>query len=237
MAKRIDKRPRYQQVAAEIREQITAGELAPNSALPSTAQLVEKYGAANPTIQKALNTLKDEGFLYSQRGKGVYVRNKQPFVVEVAPYFVPSPGGYSYSLLEVTESRPPVEVARILGLSSDGTAVLRRRLTSYRGEPVELDASWYPSEIAAGTSLAEHRKIRGGAPAVLAELGYPQRYLTDRVSARMPTPEEARILELPDVPVIRQFRVIYTDNDRPVEVSDLIKGAHLYELQYRQSAN
>jgi GntR family transcriptional regulator len=114
---------------------------------------------------------------------------------------------------------------------------LRRRLTSHHGEPVELDASWYPVDIAAGTKLAERGKMRGGAPAVLAELGYPQRRLTDRVSARMPTPEETRILELPDVPVIRQFRVIYTDDDRPVEVSDLIKGGHLYELQYTQAAS
>jgi GntR family transcriptional regulator len=33
--------------------------------------------------------------------------------------------------------------------------------------------------------------------------------------------------------VIRQLRVIYSDGDRPVEASVLVKGAHLYELLYR----
>jgi GntR family transcriptional regulator len=50
----------------------------------------------------------------------------------------------------------------------------------------------------------------------------------------MPTAEEAALLQLPDVPVLRQFRVVYSDDDRPVEASVLIKGAHLYELLYRQ---
>jgi len=35
--------------------------------------------------------------------------------------------------------------------------------------------------------------------------------------------------------VIRQLRVVYSDDERPVEASVLIKGAHLYELLYRQT--
>lgn len=213
-----------------------AGEFSPGEQLPSTPQLVEQYGAANPTIQKALRSLKEEGFLYSQRGKGVYVRNRQPFLVKVSAYFTPSPGGYSYDLLEVGEVRPPHQVAEALRLPVEGTAVLRRRLTRHRGEPVELDLSYYPAEIVAGTELAGHSKIRGGAPRALADLGYPQRYFTDQVSVRMPTTEEVGILDLPNVPVIRQFRVIYSDDERPVEASVLIKGGHLYELLYTQQA-
>lgn len=235
MATRTDDRPRHEQVAADIRVRILSGEFAPGSPLPSTPRLVEQYGAANPTIQKALRALKDEGILYSQQGKGVFVRNRQQFVVEVAAYFDPSPSGYAYQLLEVTETQPPADVAEVFELPEGGTAVLRRRLTTHKGEPVELASSWYPTEIAVGTGLAADRKIRGGAPAALAEHGYPQRYFIDRVSTRMPTSDEVRLLDLPGVPVIRQFRVIYTDGDRPVEVSSLIKGGHLYELRYRQT--
>jgi GntR family transcriptional regulator len=34
--------------------------------------------------------------------------------------------------------------------------------------------------------------------------------------------------------VIRQLRVVLSDDDRPVEASVLVKGAHLYELQFRR---
>jgi GntR family transcriptional regulator len=236
MAKRIDDRPRHEQISAKLREQILSGEFPPGQALPSTPSLVEQYGAANPTIQKAIRSLKEEGFLYSQPGKGVYVRNRQPFLVKVSAFFTPSPDGYSYKILEVKEVRPPREVAEAMGLPPEGTAALRRRITRHRNEPVELVLSYYPMEIAAGTPLAAEGRIQGGAPQALADLGYPQRYFTDRVSVRMPTTEEVELLDLPNVPVIRQFRIIYSDDERPVEVSVMVKGGHLYELLYEQQA-
>lgn len=99
----------------------------------------------------------------------------------------------------------------------------------YRGDVSTLD------RIAAGSPLAGRAKILGGAPQVLAELGYPQLEFVDRLSARSPTTEELEGLDLPDdVPVIRQLRVIYSGNQNPVEVSIQIKGAHLYELEYRE---
>lgn len=211
-----------------------SGELAPGAQIPSTPQLEERYGASNPTVQSALKSLKAEGFLTSRRGKGVYVRDKQPFTVDVSPYFAPSPGGYSYELLEVAEVQPVGAVKEELRLAEGETAVLRKRLLRLDGEPVELDWSYYPSSIAAGSPLAGSTKIRGGAPRVLEGLGYPQREMVDTVSVRMPTTEEVELLDLPAVPVMRQFRVIYSDNRRPVEVSELIKGAHLYQLRYTQ---
>lgn len=213
-----------------------SGELAPGEQLPSTQHLVQRYGAANATIQRALATLKDEGFVYSRVGKGVYVRDKQPFVVQVAAYLAPTPKGYSYRLLEVSQVRPPAEISEALDLARNDMAVMRNRLLLHDGDPVELSWSYYPAEIAVRSPLAARNKISGGAPQALAALGYPQRDFVDRLSARAPTTEELQALELPDdVPVIRQLRIIYTDDHRPVEASILIKGAHLYELSYQQT--
>ncbi|MBW4719642.1 GntR family transcriptional regulator [Saccharothrix obliqua] len=234
MPRRTDSRPLHQQVAAALRAQIMAGELASGTQLPSTAQLVETYSASNPTIQKALALLKDEGYLRSHPGKGVYVRDRESFVVEAGNYFAPSARGYSYQLLDVAEVNPPADVAAALGLGDRERAVVRHRLMSHDGEPVELSHSYYPARLAIGTPLAGKGKIRGGAPQALADLGSPQRRFTDRLSVRQPTPDEVQLLDLPaEVPVIRQFRVIYTDDDRPVETTVMVKGGHLYELLYR----
>ncbi|MBG6092521.1 GntR family transcriptional regulator [Actinomadura viridis] len=210
-----------------------SGDLTPGTQLPSTPRLVEEFGVSNTTVQKAMTVLKSEGYLTSRQGKGVFVRARQPFRVEVGSYLVPSPGGYSYELLEIREVPSPTEVALALGSETDDRLLLRRRLLRHNGNPVEINWSYYPRELVAGTDLAEPKRVPGGAPRVLAELGYPQRYFTDAVSARMPTKDEAELLELPNVPVIRQFRTVYSDDDRPVEVSILVKGSHLYELQYR----
>jgi GntR family transcriptional regulator len=227
-------RPPYERVAADVRAQIMAGDLTPGTRLPSTAQLVEQFGVSNTTVQKALAVLKGEGYLSSRQGKGVYVRDRQPFRVGVAAFLPPSPDGYSYDILQAREEIPPAEVARTLAIAPGEPAMLRCRLLRYQGNPVEAGWSYYPMGIVRGSALARPGRVPGGAPRILAELGYPERYFTDAVSARMPTAEEASLLRLPDVPVIRQFRVIYSDGDRPVEASVLIKGAHLYELLYRQ---
>jgi GntR family transcriptional regulator len=213
-----------------------AGDLRPGVQLPSTAQLIEQYGTSNTAVSSALTALKTEGFITSRVGKGVYVRDRQPFVVRVGTYFTPQPRGYSYELREVGERPPPADVAAVLNLKEGATAVLRHRLMLHNSEPVELSWSYYPTAIAAGTPLAGRAKIVGGAPRVLTELGYPQLYFEDRLSARAPTIEELEGLDMPDdVPVIRQFRVTYSEGDRPVEVSIQIKSAHLYELLYRET--
>lgn len=233
MTQRADERPPYEQMAADLRARIMAGDLAPGSQLPSTVHLVEEFGVSNTTVQKALSVLKAEGYLTSRQGKGVYIRDRQPFRVEAGAYFAPSPGGFSYELLHVGPVPAPAEVAYALKVESSGQVLLRRRLLRHAGRPVEIGSSYYPLELVQGSDLVRPGRVRGGAPRVLADLGYPQRYLVDAVSARMPTTEEVDLLALPDVPVIRQFRVVFSDADRPVEASVLVKGAHLYELQYR----
>jgi GntR family transcriptional regulator len=225
----MDGRPRHQQVAADLRARIMSGELPPGEQLPSTAQLVERYNAANATIQRALGALKDEGFVTSRMGKGVYVRDRAQFTVQATTYIAPSEQAYSYRLLEVAELATPADVAKVLG----DRAVLRHRLLLHDGEPVELSWSYYPADLAIGTALAQQKRIRGGAPSLLSDLGHPQTGYVDRITTRLPTTEELETLQLPDdVPVIRQFRVIYSA-ERPVEVSVLIKGGHRFELEYR----
>jgi GntR family transcriptional regulator len=124
-------------------------------------------------------------------------------------------------------------VAVALGLAPGETAVLRRQLLSLDGVPAELVASYYPSDLAHGTALTERRKIRGGTPALLADLGHPPHLSVDRVSARVPTQEQCEALQLPgDLPVLRTLRVVFTDHERPIEATVMVKAGHLYEVQY-----
>lgn len=212
-----------------------SGELPPGSQLPSIPTLVDRYSAATATVQRALTALKAEGLARSEVGKGVYVRDRRALVVDASVYLAPEPKGYTYRLLDVVTLVPPPEVARALDLAENEQAVLRHRLMSYDGDPVELSWSYYPAVIARGTALADRKMISGGAGSILADLGLPQLSLVDRVSARMPTTDEVETLALPPyVPVLRQLRAVRTHDDRPVEVSILVKGSHLHELCYQQ---
>ncbi|GAB3219301.1 hypothetical protein GCM10027447_01840 [Glycomyces halotolerans] len=228
----VDTRPDHQKVAADIRAQIASGELPAGCQLPSTSQLIEQFGVANATVQKALTLLKDEGYLSSRRGKGVYVRDREVHVVGAKSYITPD-GSYTYELLCVKEVVPPRPVGALLRLGEGEQAFERKRLMLYNDEPVELATSYYPSKIASGTPLARKARIKGGAPKVLADLGYAQKHMIDTTAARHPTTEEVELLRLPQgVPILRQLRLITATRDIPVEASVLIKPSHLYEVRF-----
>jgi len=238
MAKHTDGRPRHQQIAAELRAAIMAGEMPLGSKLPTLIELQAQFGVSLRTIQDATQVLKDEGVIQGERGQGVFVRARKPHVVKVAAYFIPSPDSYTYDILDVAEVHPSAEIAAALGLADDSATLLRHRVTRHKGEPVELNWSYYPLDIARGTDLMHKKKIRGGAPRVLTDKGYPERRFVDRVSVRPPTTAEFIALEMPETaPVICQTRVVYSDDDRPVEVTVMAKAGHLYELQYEQTVS
>lgn len=228
-----DTRPESEKVAADVRARILSGDLSPGERLPSIPSLAAELGMSTMAIQTAWRILRDEGYIVSRKGAGVFVRDREPFVVDAAAWFAPASRGVTYTLLAVEETTPPREVVEALGAER---AVLRNRLMRRDSDPVEVSWSYYPLPLVAGTALTGRAKIRGGAPAVLAELGYPQRSFVDRLSVRPPTRREAELLEMPGgVPVFRQFRIVLGgDEGRPVEVSVLIKPGHLYELRYTQ---
>lgn len=243
-----DPRPLHARIAADLREEIMNGDLAAGANLPSTAQLKVSFDASNATIQKAVQLLKDEGLAVGRAGAAVTVRENRQRTVRPAESLTPAPAGAAYpwlakvaagrpaarsTLLSVGEVEVTGDVGAALGLPEGGSAVCRRQLISVDGEPAELVTSYYPVDVARGTALAEARRIRGGTPALLPELGFPPRRSVDRVSARVATQEQYAALRLPgDLPVLRTLRTVYGDHDRAVEVTVMVKAGHLHELQY-----
>jgi putative hydrolase of HD superfamily len=71
-----DKRQPNVQIAASIRAAILTGELDPGSQLPSGNELATFFGVSRMTVSAAIRTLRDEGFVRSRTGSGVYVREQ-----------------------------------------------------------------------------------------------------------------------------------------------------------------
>lgn len=71
-----DKRQPNVQIAASIRAAILTGELEPGSQLPPGHELAKFFGVSRMTVQTAIRTLRDEGFVRSRTGSGVYVRDQ-----------------------------------------------------------------------------------------------------------------------------------------------------------------
>src|SRR5215468_11318308 len=73
---RADKRPPNAQIAASIRAAILSGELDPGARLPAGHELARFFGVSRMTVQTAVRSLREEGFVRSRTGSGVYVRDQ-----------------------------------------------------------------------------------------------------------------------------------------------------------------
>lgn len=70
-----DPRQPYVQIADGLREAMRTGEYAPGEKLPTTRELMDEYGVASTTAQRALSVLRAEGLVYSIQGRGTFVRS------------------------------------------------------------------------------------------------------------------------------------------------------------------
>src|SRR5277367_6621044 len=73
---RDDPRPPSVQVAASIRADILSGDLTAGTRLPSQDELAQTLGVARMTVQSAVRTLQEEGFVTIRAGSGVFVTER-----------------------------------------------------------------------------------------------------------------------------------------------------------------
>lgn len=72
-----------EQIAANIRQRIEAGEWAPRRRLPSVTHLEQQYGVARNTILEALGLLRDLGLIYTVKNRGSFVKAGADFVTQI----------------------------------------------------------------------------------------------------------------------------------------------------------
>lgn len=69
-----DSRPIYEQITERYKVLILKGVLAPDEQMPSVRKLAMELSTNPNTVQRAYTELERQGFLYSVRGRGNFVR-------------------------------------------------------------------------------------------------------------------------------------------------------------------
>ena len=73
-----DKRPPFKKIANSIRAAILTGEFEPGAQLPPGRELAEFFSLPAPmTVHQAIRVLRDEGFVISRAGSGVFVASSR----------------------------------------------------------------------------------------------------------------------------------------------------------------
>lgn len=246
---RSDDRAPYRQIADQLRNAIDRGELGPGDKLPSEAELMAHYAVARMTARQAIQELRSEGRVVAEQGRGVFVRLPTPVRRVASDRFArrhreagraaflaeAEKAGMTPQVDEVRVSRKPAPepVRQRLKLVDDEEVIVRSRRYLADGLPIELATSFIPVALAEGTSIVEQDTGPGGIYARLEETGHQLARFVEEVSARMPTADERRRLQLGSgTPVLTVLRTAYSSDGRGVEVCDTVKAAPAYVLEY-----
>jgi GntR family transcriptional regulator len=238
----------FKQIADQLRDAIRTGELAPGDRLPSESELMSHYAVARMTARQSLAELRAEGIVIAERGRGVFVQSRPPVRRLAADRFArrhrdrglaafsaetEGLGVARVDQLEVSREKPDLRLRSLLDLDGRARVVARRRRYLLDEQPVELAESYVPLDIAQGTKIEQLDSGPGGIYARIEELGHTLREFVEEVSARMPTPEERqRLMLMQGVPVIVVTRRAIDAAGRVVEVTDTVKAASRYVLEY-----
>ncbi|ELP68413.1 GntR family transcriptional regulator [Streptomyces turgidiscabies] len=240
----------YQQVAAAIREAILSGEFAPESLVPSEAQLMARYGVSRPTVRNAIAALRAEGLIDVRHGKGSFVRSTgQPAltlerrITRTTDGTFALPGGDTWDEAEepsTYRTHTTKDTGRLLQLGLEEALFGCDRLLIDPGSGTRaMHRTLIPFTTAEGVPLlAEEPSTRPEALyGLLTEDGHKLSW-TETVRARMPLPDERTTLRLPDAtPVLHLARVTHGTDGRPLILEELRTGADRAELAYRITAD
>ncbi|MFD0271238.1 GntR family transcriptional regulator [Streptomyces sp. NPDC127106] len=246
------RQPKYQRIAAALKDAIASGRYGPGDRLPGESDLMATYGVARMTARQAFAALQAEGLVEARKGAGVFVREFkvgirrrgiQRLAVEVwgAGGSIWAADGTGHDLdvefLGVFEERAPSAAAAALKLPSGSAVCVRRRRFLLDGRPVMVATSYLDAALTVGTPIAEPDTGPGGIYARLADLGRKPVRFREEIRSRMPAPEEAGALTLvPGTPVVLVRRTAFTADGQVVEVNEMVLDSAAYVLEYEFDA-
>ncbi|MEV5750923.1 GntR family transcriptional regulator [Actinoallomurus sp. NPDC052308] len=226
--------PKYIQIVQTIRRRIKDGTYPPGSMLPSETRLIQEFGVSRPTVVKALDTLKLRGEIDREHGRGSFVKASAGSAEDhQRPTRAVLDEPVSGALLTLDRRPAPASVAALLEVPQNFPVLLRQHLAFQDDAPFELVSYWVLPHIAEAAGLDQDTPSSAGVrqrlqSAANVRLGR----VTERLTARRPTGEEANALSLgKTAPVLGVTAAVYEVTGRPVLVVELVLPGELHELE------
>jgi len=240
--------PKTREILSSLRAAIEHGEFPPGSTLPGEFELAERFQVNRSTIRIVLQKLRGEGLVATNQGRGTVVRDRTRIVLPATRYpnAAPSLGPWESACAQqgltgqvevvgVSERPADLVVATALGVEPGSVLIHRRNRMHIDGRTAQYQEVWLPYDLATGTLLAAPGKVTGGIYRGLTEIGHPPSVADEVVTGRMPTPEEAEMLELDQgSPVLEIRRTTRDRAGRAVLHTHIVVAADRVSLAYQQ---
>lgn len=191
----------WRQIAESVEADIVGGAAPPGSRLPTEAELAARFGVNRHTVRRAMEELERRSLVRIEQGRGSFVTEDvldyqigpRTRFSEIVARQNREPSG---QLLRAVEMPADDSVAAALGVRRGRSVFLIERVGMVDGRPVAVSAHYFPAQRVPGLLDAYARL--GSITAALREAGVPDYFRkTTRITARMPTAQEAQLLRQP----------------------------------------
>ncbi len=174
------------QLYQQLHQRLVSGRLASGTRLPASRVLAQSLGVSRNTVSLVLEQLKAEGYLESYVGKGVFVSQQLPHVVEATESeaeALPLPRLSNYA--ELLSQLPADSGAKDLPFSpgipdvaafpmSAWTRIMRRQLDRPTLQTYDCDQGYLPLRLALAEYLKASRGVRCDAEQIIITQGAQQ---------------------------------------------------------------
>ena len=227
LVKSLDKAsfiPLYFQIQQDLAHKIDSGALKEGEALPSEEELSRVHRVSRMTARQALQGLKHNGYAYSERGRGTFVRRPkleknmlhlQGFTEEIREQGRKP----SSHVLERDIHKADAELQEKLHIQSTDEVLSLLRVRLADEQPVALDHSLLPL-----IRMPELRHVDFASQSIYGSMrqlhGIRLAWADETIEAIAASSEEAEILQIKrGSPILSIRRIVYSANKVPIEVA------------------
>ncbi|MGW6456575.1 GntR family transcriptional regulator [Streptomyces sp. NPDC055078] len=237
--------PKYRQIADYLREGILNGTFPAGQPLPSEETLAKQFGVTRPTVRQGLNELRASGLVEAIMGRGTFARSphNRPSLTRPRGVRRTPDGRYieadgirwtDSESTTLTRTDAPLALADLLRIPPGEPMFTYDGLqTADHGRLRQLHRTYIPFSVLIGTKYED--EAPPPAPELyerLTELGH-ELHFTEHLRARMPLPDQAQALRLPDgVPMLHVFRVTSNEAAKPLALEEFHLPGEDLEVSY-----
>jgi phosphonate metabolism transcriptional regulator PhnF len=225
----------WHSIAKQLEADIAERRLAAGDKLPTEQQLCDQFKTNRHTVRRALAHLQARGLVESTQGRGSFVRKpsilyqigRRTRFSDLLQQQAANPSTRTL-MLELRPAGP--QVAAALGIRAGAPAIFVERMGYANDQPISIACHWFSSERLPG--FRGHYNRSQSITQTLADCGVPDyTRLRTRISARLPTPAEAELLNLPrHIPLLTTRSWNIDGEGRPMEYGEARMAADRTEV-------
>jgi len=234
--------PLYYQIFLILRSKILDNTYPPGSLVPNETQLMELFNVSRITAKRALNDLAAEKFVVRQRGKGTRVCEQLPILLLDIPSDDLIENLYQIGLktkvkiLHFAYIAASADIAIHLGIREKDIVQTATRIRFYQNKPYSHVTTYVPESI--GQTYT--KEDLGNTPLfqLIQQSGICIERAEHQVLAILADPIIARLLEAEvGSPLLKVKKVIFDQNNRPVEYLNVLYHSDRYKYKASLSVN